>query len=193
MSEELRRTIYRTLSLRETEDLLEIWRANDRSQWTEMALEVVEEILRERLGELPPRWEEGVSAADEAFAPDERDAEAAITVGMEAAQPRFYHPHQVLRLERRLQQVALGGVVLAFLRALLHLPATQQVVWTFFGQRAATHGLAWGIALVMAGVAAALEGALLYFPLRALGNMLRILMEMERAARSDGEGPDATL
>ncbi len=179
MSEDLRQTIYRTLSLRDTDDLLTIWREGDRSQWTKTALEVIEEILRERLGELPPRQMDLAASMDRV--PEESIPE---TSAESPPTPLFYHPHQVLLLEKRLRQVALGSVVLIFLRALLSLPQTQQVIWTFFGQSEMTRALAWMIALGLVGMTAALGSALLYFPIRALGSILRILMEMETAARN---------
>jgi hypothetical protein len=45
--------IARSLRARETEELLQIWKENDRSQWTDLAIGVAGEILQERLGEVP--------------------------------------------------------------------------------------------------------------------------------------------
>jgi hypothetical protein len=47
--------IYNTLNLRETEDLLEIWRTHDTEEWQEQAFEIIEKILVERLGSVPAR------------------------------------------------------------------------------------------------------------------------------------------
>jgi hypothetical protein len=55
MSNDLREQIHNELNLRETEDLLEIWRANDHEEWSDTAFEVIREILSERLGEVPPQ------------------------------------------------------------------------------------------------------------------------------------------
>jgi hypothetical protein len=49
----LQRKIRASLETRDTEDLLQIWHLNDRSQWTDLALEVVHDILLDRLGEVP--------------------------------------------------------------------------------------------------------------------------------------------
>ena len=57
MSNKLRQQIYNTLNLRETEDLLDIWQTNDRVEWSETAFEVIEEILKQRLEEVPPQEE----------------------------------------------------------------------------------------------------------------------------------------
>ena len=43
------------LRLLETDELLEIWRRADHDEWTDLAFEVVHEILLERLGEIPQR------------------------------------------------------------------------------------------------------------------------------------------
>ncbi len=50
--------IHQNLNTRETDDLLEIWQQADLEEWTELALEVVGEILQERLGETPAREQE---------------------------------------------------------------------------------------------------------------------------------------
>ena len=47
--------IHDNLRLRDTEDLLEIWQRADHEEWTDLAFEVVQEILLERLGEIPAR------------------------------------------------------------------------------------------------------------------------------------------
>jgi hypothetical protein len=53
MSDDLRQTIYLNFSQRDTEELLEIWRAHDREQWSETAFDVIREIPQERQVELP--------------------------------------------------------------------------------------------------------------------------------------------
>jgi hypothetical protein len=55
MSDRLRREIYGNYSKRETEALLEIWRTNDRYEWSEMTFDVIREILQERGIEPPPQ------------------------------------------------------------------------------------------------------------------------------------------
>ena len=55
--------IQKELELRETEDLVEIWKEHDKSQWTESAFEAIRNILTERMGE-PPQYE-GIEAAKE--------------------------------------------------------------------------------------------------------------------------------
>ncbi len=57
MSNNLRKQIYNSLNLKQTDELLEIWQKNDRVEWTDTTFEVLQEILQERLGELPPQNE----------------------------------------------------------------------------------------------------------------------------------------
>lgn len=55
MPNSLRTQIYNNLESKDTDELLEIWQNGDAQEWSEAAFEVVEEILRKRLGSLPPR------------------------------------------------------------------------------------------------------------------------------------------
>ncbi len=63
MSDDLRTQIYLNFNGPETEALLEIWRANDRDQWSEMTFDVIRQILQERQVELPPQGEPVQKAA----------------------------------------------------------------------------------------------------------------------------------
>ena len=51
--EDLRNSIFNNLNLLETDDLIEIWQNNDLAEWSDTAFEVVQQILRTRLGQLP--------------------------------------------------------------------------------------------------------------------------------------------
>ena len=57
VSEELRKYIYNNLNQKKTDELVEIWQKNDRIEWTDEAFAVIQEILLDRLGELPPQAE----------------------------------------------------------------------------------------------------------------------------------------
>jgi hypothetical protein len=57
MSDDFRKQIYNTLKLKETDELVEIWKINDRVEWSELAFDVIREILQQRLGEIPPQDE----------------------------------------------------------------------------------------------------------------------------------------
>jgi hypothetical protein len=53
MNDDFRSQIYNNMSLKDTEELVSIWQRHNSKEWTDLAFEVVEEILRNRLGELP--------------------------------------------------------------------------------------------------------------------------------------------
>jgi tetratricopeptide (TPR) repeat protein len=53
MDDNLQRQIFNNLSLRETEDLLEIWNSRNPDEWDHSVFEIVETLLISRLGELP--------------------------------------------------------------------------------------------------------------------------------------------
>ena len=55
MENDLRKQIYNNLNLRETEDLLEIWQKRNLDEWREEVFDIIEQILMERLGYVPPQ------------------------------------------------------------------------------------------------------------------------------------------
>ncbi|MCD4674233.1 MAG: hypothetical protein K8R77_16335 [Anaerolineaceae bacterium] len=58
MNNNLRAQIYSRLILKDTEELLEIWQSGDTTEWIDEVFEIAEEILTDRLGELPSRSDE---------------------------------------------------------------------------------------------------------------------------------------
>ena len=58
MSNTLRAQIYNNLSIKNTEELLEIWQSGDTSEWNEEVFEIIKEILVRRLGYVPPQSNE---------------------------------------------------------------------------------------------------------------------------------------
>jgi hypothetical protein len=53
MSEDLKLQIRQRMLEKDTEELIAIWKKNDRTEWSDEAFEVVREILAERIGDLP--------------------------------------------------------------------------------------------------------------------------------------------
>jgi hypothetical protein len=49
--------IFNSLNQKETGELIKIWKANDRITWSELAFDVLREILINRIGKLPQRSE----------------------------------------------------------------------------------------------------------------------------------------
>jgi Tfp pilus assembly protein PilF len=55
MSDNRREKIYKSLIVKETEDLLDIWQNGEIDEWDAIVFEIIKEILLERLGYLPPQ------------------------------------------------------------------------------------------------------------------------------------------
>jgi len=55
MDDVLREQIYQNLNLRETENLLEIWQTENMDEWDAVVFEIIQGILLERLGCVPPQ------------------------------------------------------------------------------------------------------------------------------------------
>ncbi len=64
MSDDLHRQLYRNFNQKPTDELVEIWQINNRAEWSELTFDVIQEILLERLVELPPQNEPITEAAD---------------------------------------------------------------------------------------------------------------------------------
>jgi len=55
MQDQHRQQIHYNLSLKATDELLEIWQSGDASEWEAGVFDIIAEILQERLGALPPQ------------------------------------------------------------------------------------------------------------------------------------------
>lgn len=172
MSNDIRKQIFLKFNLKETDELVEIWQTNDRLAWSEVTYAVIREILLERIGELPPQNEPVWEYSDESE--DESDDEKL---------PEFYDPHQVLRLEKWLSKAAIAAIVASAVSSLIVLPQTQMIVLSFFLGNTEWNFVAWLIAIVIMVFAVSLECIIIYFPLKALASILKILMEMEFNSR----------
>ncbi len=88
MSDELRDQIYNNMNMRDTDELLGIWQANNRYDWTDMAFDVIRQILQQRIGQLPEQDEPVYDEDTEDTAADEED-EAEVE---EATTPELADP-----------------------------------------------------------------------------------------------------
>jgi hypothetical protein len=52
---ELVRSIRQIMQLKDSEELLAIWKKNDRQEWSDEAFSIIHDILLERLGTVPPQ------------------------------------------------------------------------------------------------------------------------------------------
>ena len=172
MSNSLHQQIYNNFNLKETDELVEIWQKNDRVEWAEDTFNVIREILQERLEELPRQDEPILQHSDDSEDEDSEDL------------PEFYNPHEVLRLEKWLYKAAIASVIASVLSSLLGLKQMQQIVLSYFIVNGpGWNSVSWLIAIVIFIFAVGLQSIILYFPLKALGTILKILMEMEFNSR----------
>lgn len=182
MSSSLRKQIYNNLNIKETDELVEIWQENNHVEWSDDTFSVIQEILQERLGEIPPQDEPILEYTDdqENDIEDETDFEFLID---DENPPAFYNPYEVLRLGKWLQWAAIAAIVASIISSLRELQYTQRIVLGFFMNNIEMNTVAWLIAIVMFVFAVGLQCILIYFPLKALSSILKILMEMEFNSR----------
>ena len=183
MSSDLRKQIFNNLNLKETDELLEIWQKNDRVEWTEDTFNVIQEILQERLDELPPQDEPILEYIDDNEDEDSEDETDFDFVIDDEDLPEFYNPYEVLRLEKWLYRAAIAAIIASIISSLLGLQQTQRIVLGFFMNNVEMNFVAWLIAIVIFVFAVGLQCILIYFPLKALGSILKVLMEMEFNSR----------
>jgi len=183
MSNDLRQQIYDNLNLKETEELIEIWKTNDRVEWSMAAFDAIREILQERVGDLPAQNEPML----EHIAKDLNDridhhANMEEFTDKENA-PVFYEPNQVLWLGKWLNRAAIASIVAAIVSGLLQLGTAQRIVLAYFTGSPAWNADAWVIAFVSLAIGVGFQSAIYYFGFKALRSILQILMEMEFTSR----------
>ena len=184
MDNDLRKQIYNNFNLKETDELIEIWQKNDRVEWAEDAFNVIQKILQERLGELPPQNEPILEYTDDNEDQDIEDESESEFLIDDENPPEFYNPYEVLRLEKWLYKAAIASIIASAVSSLLGLGQMQKIVLSFFGINGSGWDFAaWLIAIIILVFAVGLQSIILYFPLKALGSILKILMEMEFNSR----------
>jgi hypothetical protein len=184
MSDNLHHQILSNLSFKDTSELLEIWKTNDRVEWSDTAFEVLREILIKRIGEIPPQDEpilgREASEAENNHTDDGLEAWEANLLDDEN-QPELYDTLEVLELRDNINNVALAAIVVYVLLGLIN----------FSFVRTLLHGIALSPSeivplipdMLFTTLTIGFRIAITYFPLKALVHILRILMEMEFNSR----------
>jgi hypothetical protein len=187
-NEELRRQIYSNLNLKETDDLLDIWQANNRYEWSDEAFEIIRAILQERGTEIPeqgePVYERNEleqNSPEETFEDDGLDEWEAKALDDES-QPEFYDTLEVITLKDNINKTVKAVIAVYALENLLMFNWYRSLVGSYFHD-AAYIPLIYLISAVLVILGAAISIAIVYFPLKALAHILRILMEMEFRSR----------
>jgi hypothetical protein len=186
MEDNLRKQVYDNLNLKDSDELLEIWQTNDHAEWSDEAFEVIREILTKRIGALPPQnepifnHEAGGEETDNPF--EIADWEAKLLDS--ESQPDFYDTLEVIEFRRNVDKIAKAVIIIYILYGLLTFPTTSQIMAGYFPSSSdeilrilasvAILALSTGLGIILA-----------YFPLKALANTLRILMEMEFNSRTN--------
>jgi hypothetical protein len=186
-NEELRRQIYSNLNLKETDELLSIWQINNRAFWSEEAFEVIKDILKERGVEIPEQ-NEPVYKMEEKIADEETADDDGLDVWEAKAlddknQPEFYDTLEVITLKDNLNKTAKAVIVVNILGGFTIFQWFSSVVGSYFPSRQDLMPLIYFIAFIVTTLSVAVEIAIIYFPLKALTHILRILMEMEFNSR----------
>jgi hypothetical protein len=184
MSNELREQIRNNLNLKNIYELLEIWKTNNRVVWSDATFEVLKEILKERIGEVPPQ--------DEPILENKEDSEESddINDGLEEweakllddeNQPELYDTLDVLRLRDNIDKVAFAAIIIYVLLGLLNFSFTRML---FQGIVLSPSEIVQSIPdMLFTTLSVGFRIVITYFPLKALSQILRILMEMEFISR----------
>jgi hypothetical protein len=183
MSAEFREQIYANPNLKDSEDLLDIWEANDHTEWSDIAFEVIREILTGRGIDIP---EQGDATEHDKELPglgDDTDGledwEANLLDNED--QPEFFNTLDVLDLHHKLNRIAQASIVVYALFGFSNLPIVSTVL---NGNPPTMQDLTRSIVpAVYNFLGYGLQILITFFSLRALGSVLRILMEMEFNSR----------
>jgi hypothetical protein len=184
MNSELRKQIHNELNLKVTEELLEIWYTNDHEEWSDTAFDVIKEILIERLGEIPTQ-EKIVNnrEIEETTLADDGLEEWEVKLLDDENQPELYDTLEVITLKDHINKTSTALVIVYALVNLMNIRYYIDLVGSYFPNHEDFILPIYFIAFVVALLSAAISIAIVYFPLRALGQILRILMEMEFISR----------
>ena len=179
MNNEFRQHIYNELNLRETEDLLEIWQANDRAEWSDEAFEVIQDILRTR-GVVIPQQDKAIYEHKEIEVYNFSDEELKIID--DENPPDFYDPLEVLRLSKWIELVVKTMIGLIVVQNLLNISTSWRIAQSYFVGSKYFLG-AYPVTFLIVAANIAIGILLIYMPLKFLSQILRILMEMEFRSR----------
>ena len=178
MNAEFQNQLYKRFDAKETDELIEIWITNDHVEWSELTFDVVEEILKKRIQELPSQNEPVLEYDD-----DDDDLEGwEVKLLDDENQPELYDTLEVLAVKDQINKVVKAVV---FVRVFLGVWSTQLFQEIILSRRMPTMDNIDGLLLdfLFNALVVGVNIAIVYFPLKALAHILRILMEMEFNSR----------
>ncbi len=180
MNEDLHDPIRNNFELKDTYELLMIWKANNRIVWSDMAFEILENILKERLRTIPPQNEPILELEEVDRDNDGLEVWEANLLHIED-QPGLYEVEKVLRLKNNINRIAIWVIIVNIFIGLLDfqfVKAMIQGIPLSFIETIQSMPKDLGTILSVG-----LKIAITYFPLKALVYILRILMQMEFNSR----------
>lgn len=182
MSENLRDHLYKNFSKIDTEELLAIWQSNNRVEWSDLAFEAIEDVLKKRIGTLPAQNDplldyDGENSLNEDDDLEEWEAKLLDNEN----QPELYDTLEVLNLKDNINKVAKAVVIVNVIYATLNFQTFQGFLLGVFPSMDEIPGIL--MPLFWTVLITGLNIVTIYFPLKALSNILRILMEMEFNSR----------
>jgi hypothetical protein len=98
-------------------------------------------------------------------------------------QPVFYNPVRVLQLDEWLNGAAIAMVAATIASNLFSISDMSQNMAILVTQTTTPNTLAWVLTVLLFILIVGASSAVYYFPLRALGKILKVLMEMEYNSR----------
>jgi hypothetical protein len=180
MNNERHEQIRKNLDLKNIYELLEIWKTNDRVMWSDATFEVLREILRERMREVPPQDEPILDNEETAEENDGLEEWEAALLDNEN-QPELYDTLDVVMLRQMINKVAIASIIVYILLGLLNFPFVRML---FQGVVLSPSEIAQSMPdILFTTLSVCFRIVIIYFPLKALEQILRILMEMEFNSR----------
>ncbi len=182
MSSKFREEIHNSMNLREAEDLLSIWQTNDRNEWSDIAFDVIKEILQQRSVEIPAQSEPSQSIEKEDGDNDDEFTGAEIKIIDDENPPDFYNPFEVLNIVKQIRWAAKAMIVLTIIYNLFVSSRSYYIVLSFFPQDTGSP-LVYLLTFLLVATNTAMSILIIYLPLQALAHLLTVLMEMEFNSR----------
>lgn len=183
MNDELYKQIHANVHLKETDELLEIWQTNDRTEWSDTAFDVIRDILTQRKVEIPVQNDPIYEHVEEVDVEKYGFSDLELKIIDDENPPAFYDPFEVLNTSENIDYAAKAAIIISLLALVPEIIQIKNVTdMMFYGTSFMDFiSIVSSIGLTVVGVV--FQIIFTYFPLKALARILRILMEMEFKSR----------
>ncbi len=183
MNRSLRSQIHSRMNLKDTDELINIWQANNRTEWSDEAFNVIKDILKERGKEIPDQNEPIYEINDQADLIKDEDGldEWEAKLLDDENQPELYDTLEVLAFRDNINKIAIAVLVVYTLLGITNLNIVDSLLRGIPVSPSDALNLLLNDLLTI--FAYGLQIVVTYFPLKALTHILRILMEIEFRSR----------